>query len=729
MKKPHPLGRSLIIGMSCLLATHGAAQTNRRSPPPSGSITALDARSRPTGFGTDGVPGPVVALRPISGQLHIAASGSWCRSGTSACSGPAGDASSTSTGPLPNQAYNLLGGEWRGGAAHGARFAIGTGTNVPIPDGTRGVQLFFNDDIGHYADNTGSLAVTWETIPTATPQPPRSRNPDGEWGTPQFTLTIPAPPAGQGLYLIDIQASYPDVDWNTLDRIYLEGGEYKFLRIGNLPMRSPERPLIITNTNGQVRVGGQDHYYLLVLSGGSNWILTGKHDPISLTGDAAFPGHRGNNYAETRGTYGILVDDDFRSFGTGNSGIAVGSQVPVGIVNPPTTDFEISFIEIREVGFAGMSIKTDDDTVPMNNVYIHDNYIHDIGSEGLYIGSTQPAPQHPFNGLHIENNRVLRTGTEALQIGQLGDGCKVNNNVFALAAIDWKNAFQAFQDSCSQIGIRYGRSSIHNNIFIGSANSKISFFGQERGDPHLPRDGMTIRDNYYSSFRFLGAFMGGDADGVSAYHLRRNVFRQFDFQRDEVYAGAVHPGHLIRVHAAQTNEIRLVDNVFDEPSLELVNGLGGELNGTVGNVTATGNVRAAVSPVIFHDFMGLPADVDYLLIERWTSTSAWQVERLFSTAWAITSCTKAISTCASSRGTTPPRNRQSTPPRGNSYLFRVTMFDSPRGPPMRVWGCWTPYRERAFVRADRQSGRGAHGCEPEQPAASFRPTRAVPATM
>ena len=483
------------------------------------------------------------------------------------------------------------------------------------------MQLFFNDDIGHYADNTGSLAVTWETIPTATPQPPRSRNPDGEWGTPQFTLTIPAPPAGQGLYLIDIQASYPDVDWNTLDRIYLEGGEYKFLRIGNLPMRSPERPLIITNTNGQVRVGGQDHYYLLVLSGGSNWILTGKHDPISLTGDAAFPGHRGNNYAETRGTYGILVDDDFRSFGTGNSGIAVGSQVPVGIVNPPTTDFEISFIEIREVGFAGMSIKTDDDTVPMNNVYIHDNYIHDIGSEGLYIGSTQPAPQHPFNGLHIENNRVLRTGTEALQIGQLGDGCKVNNNVFALAAIDWKNAFQAFQDSCSQIGIRYGRSSIHNNIFIGSANSKISFFGQERGDPHLPRDGMTIRDNYYSSFRFLGAFMGGDADGVSAYHLRRNVFRQFDFQRDEVYAGAVHPGHLIRVHAAQTNEIRLVDNVFDEPSLELVNGLGGELNGTVGNVTATGNVRAAVSPVIFHDFMGLPADVDYLLIERWTSTS------------------------------------------------------------------------------------------------------------
>ncbi len=448
------------------------------------------------------------------------------------------------------------------------------------------------------------------------------RNPDGEWGVPEFTLTIPAPPLGQGAYLVDIQASYPAVDWSTLDRLYLEGGEYKFLRIGNLPVRSADRPLIITNVNGRVRVGGQGHYYLLSLSGGSNWVLTGKYDPVSLTGDAAFPGHRENNYANTRGTYGILVDDDFYLFGSGFSGVSVGSQVPVGIVNPPTSDYELSFIEIREVGFAGMTLKTDDGTVPMNNVYVHDNYIHDTGSEGLYIGSTQTAPQHSFNNLHIENNRILRTGTEALQVGQLGDGCKINNNVFALAAIDWKDSFQAFQDSTSQMDVRYGQSSIHDNVFIGAANTLIGFFGQESGDVHAPGDGMTIHDNFYSSFRFLGAFMGGDADGVSAYQVERNVFRQFDFQRDEIYAGSVHPGHLIRVHATQTNPITLLDNVFDEPSLELVNGLGGALNGTVGNITASGNSRGTVDPVTFNDFMGLPADVDYLLIERWSATSS-----------------------------------------------------------------------------------------------------------
>jgi len=448
------------------------------------------------------------------------------------------------------------------------------------------------------------------------------RNPDGEWGVPQFTLTIQAPPLGQGVYLIDIQASYPAVDWSTLDRLYLEGGEYKYLRIGNHPARSPSRPLVITNINGQVRVGGQGHYYLFGLSGGANWIVTGKYDPISLTGDAAFVGHRDNDYTDTRGNYGILVDDDFYLFGTGNSGISVGSNVPVGVVNPPTTDYELSFIEIREVGFAGMSLKTNDGIVPMNNVFIHDNYLHDIGSEGLYIGSTQTGPQHSFNNLRIENNRILRTGTEALQLGQLGDGCEINNNVFALAAIDWKDAFQAWQDSCSQIGVRYGQSSIHHNVFIGSANSLISFFGQDRGDVHLAGDGMSFHDNFYSSFRFLGAFMGGDADAVSTYVIERNMFRQFAFQRDEIYAGATHPGHLIRVHAAQTNPIALTDNVFDEPSLELVNGLGGALNATVGNITATGNSRGPVDPVTFNDFMGLPAAVDYLLIERWSATSS-----------------------------------------------------------------------------------------------------------
>ena len=202
------------------------------------------------------------------------------------------------------------------------------------------------------------------------------RNEDGEWGVPNNTLTISG--TNNQLYLIDIQNSYPNVDWSTLDRLYIDAGQYKFIRIGNLPNRNASRPLIITNINGQVRVGGLDHYYLMSISGGTNWILTGKYDPISMTGDSNFTGHGhggGGDYASSQGTYGIYVDDEFRTFGTGNSGIGINSKVPAlnntnynqihksqlssTVPYPITSDFEISFVEVTKVGFAGMTIKTD----------------------------------------------------------------------------------------------------------------------------------------------------------------------------------------------------------------------------------------------------------------------------------------------------------------------------------------------------------------------------------
>lgn len=429
------------------------------------------------------------------------------------------------------------------------------------------------------------------------------------WKTtaPRNTLTLPYPSSG-ALYLPDIQQSYPGVDWSTLDRLYLSPGHYSFIKLGNLPARSPERPLVITNKGGQVRVGGLGHYYLFVLEGGSHWKLTGEFDADAQTGSASFPGHKGNNYSNTRGTYGILIDDDFYP-GKSNSGLAIGGGA---------TDFEVSYVEIREVGFAGINMKSNNDgTALMRNVRLHDLYIHDTVSEGFYIGSTKAPPQHPVENLHIYNCRVLRTGTDALQLGQLGDGTHVHNNVFALSAIDWKNAFQNWQDNNTQIAVRYGRGSLHHNIFIGAAGSLISFFGQVReGDSHAAGDGLTLHDNYYSSFRGLGAYLGGDQDGISAYRFERNVFRAFSWQRPEVYPSESQPQHLFRVAMTQ-NPVVLQDNRFDM-SFALTNRFAGE-NGTSGNVVATGNTRGVVAPVAFNNF-GFPPEFDYLRVELWTAT-------------------------------------------------------------------------------------------------------------
>lgn len=429
---------------------------------------------------------------------------------------------------------------------------------------------------------------------------------------PQNTFTLPYPANGQ-LYLPNIQQTYPGVDWSTLDRLYLSAGHYKFIRIGNLPIRSRTRPLVITNKGGQVRVGGLGWYYLFSLGGGSNWILTGEYDADAQTGHADFPGHKGNNYNNTRDKYGILIDDDFNPERT-NSGLSIGGRA---------TDFEVSYVEIRNVGFAGILMKTDDDgTATMRNVRLHDLYIHDVGSEGFYIGSTQPPPQHSIENLEIYNCRVLRTGTDALQLGQLGHGTNVHHNVFALAAIDWKDAFQRFQDNNSQIAVRYGSGSIHHNIFIGAGGSLISFFGLVRdGDPHAACDGLTLSDNYHASFRGLGAYMAGrptasTGDGISVYRIERSFFRAFSWQRPEVYPDERQPTYLFRIDI-RNNPVLLQDNRYDM-SLDLTDRFPGP-NGSDGNVTATGNVQGAVDPVVFNDF-GFPANFDYLLVEMWTAT-------------------------------------------------------------------------------------------------------------
>src|ERR1041384_1691771 len=83
--------------------------------------------------------------------------------------------------------------------------------------------------------------------------PISSCDPPGTFGVPEITFDLPA--TGDGIYYMDLQASFPNVDWMTLDRLYLPAGEWKNVYLGNLPKRTKERPLVITNKGGQFFVG------------------------------------------------------------------------------------------------------------------------------------------------------------------------------------------------------------------------------------------------------------------------------------------------------------------------------------------------------------------------------------------------------------------------------------------------------------------------------------------
>jgi hypothetical protein len=429
----------------------------------------------------------------------------------------------------------------------------------------------------------------------------------GNWPAPGLTLTLDVEDPTTGLFLVDIQASYPEVDWSTLERLYIPAGHYKYIKIGNLPERDPSSPLVITNLGGQVRVGGLGHYYILAMEGGTGWVLTGRYDPEALTGDVDFPGHRGNLYLDSPGRYGITIDDAFdNEFSI--SGLSIGGGASA---------FEVEFMEITGMGFAGITMKTDDEgDATMVDCALHDLFIHDTGSEGMYIGSTQVQPQHRIEGMSIYNNRILRTGTELLQLGQLGPGNEIHHNVFALGALDWKAPFQAWQDNASQVGVRHGSTEIHHNVFIGAADSLLSFFGQlAEGDITQAGDLVHVHDNYYSHGRMRGAYLGGNIDLTSEWRFERNTFRAMVYQRDEVY-DSVDEGFVYKLGSLGDQAVSFLDNTWEDPTVQLHN-QGADPNQTYGSVVGSGNSIATVVPYPFVD-MGLDPTMDFMRIEMWT---------------------------------------------------------------------------------------------------------------
>lgn len=431
--------------------------------------------------------------------------------------------------------------------------------------------------------------------------PPPACEPFGRYGAPESTFELPVEP-GTGIYYVDVQASFPEVDWSTLDRLYIPAGQYLSMNLGNLPDRTPEDPLVITNLGGQVRIGpnSPDGNYLWAMGGGSHWILTGRWDPDSGTGDESAPGHRCGEYGTARGNYGFWSDDAFATREYLHMGISVGDA----------HSFELEFLEIERSGFAGIRLLNpwDAGELPMRDVRIHDNYVHDTDGEGIYFGWTGAPPSNLLPGLQVHDNRFVRTGNEALQIQDIGPGSEIHHNVIAFAALHWRdNGLGAFQDGNAQISIRQGDVSIHHNVFIGGAGTLVSFWsGPQDGDG--PRD-VEFADNYLGEVRNLGFYFGGTATADSSFVFARNFLRLFEFSYDDLDPAATPPAAVFRIAAEIGADVSFLDNTWE-----------GDLALVEGAPTERGNVAGPVEPIAFVD-TGYPAGAAVLALEAWTAVS------------------------------------------------------------------------------------------------------------
>ncbi len=223
-------------------------------------------------------------------------------------------------------------------------------------------------------------------------------------------------------------------------------GNLKFVNI----VGSEGQPIVIRSSGGTARINGGDQSYAVKFQKSKYFRFTG--------GDAD-------------GVYDIKIDG-------GHLGMTLEYL---------STDFEVDHVEITNIGFAGLMAKTDpscdDATIQgnftMTNISIHDNFVHDTGGEGFYVGNSlyekgmqtpcgirQP---HEIHNVKVYNNKVKNSGWEGIQVGSATQGAMVFNNQVE----NYGMANKPGQNNGMQIGSGTGGVFFNNFIKNGNGNGLI----------------------------------------------------------------------------------------------------------------------------------------------------------------------------------------------------------------------------------------------------------------
>lgn len=398
---------------------------------------------------------------------------------------------------------------------------------------------------------------------------------------------------------------FPSISYPN--KVLIRGDQYAAISINcsQLSGNNANQRVPITNFLGQVYVS---HY--VNFRQGSHWRFTGQYDANLGLGSPYYTGCQQNN---------STVDFGFshQQFGIWVSREWIDESTNLVSVSGTATSFEIDHLEISDGGFAALMLKYDNNNIhSMDDVALHHLYIHDIGSEGMYIGSTQSGAQHPFSNLHIHHCAILRTGGEAIQIGQQNAGCLVEHNVI-WGAFDWLSPFNQWQDNVFQLDARNGDITIRNNILLGAAGNAFSVFNRPKTG--ITPNGLPItfeKNLIWCSRGNTAAYQGGPSDGVTPWVWRDNYAGKFFFDYDRVYTTAVARPHILSIGIQNSNiSATVTGNQFDNTRSSFYTLWGG---GTV-QVTASNNNQVSLADPKFRHFLQQTDSLNYLKWTRWTA--------------------------------------------------------------------------------------------------------------
>lgn len=266
-----------------------------------------------------------------------------------------------------------------------------------------------------------------------------------------------------------IDSSTPYIDWENPafkdiqpgDTVCLQAGNWDYIQLKNFH-GTAEEPIVFINSGGTVIIS-TDHYFGIKIGNCSHIIFSG-------TGDAQAP--FGFRILKVTGGAGMGIDDY-------------------------TTDVEISHVEISNTLLGGVYAKTDPtcddlgatrDNFVMRNFSFHNNYIHDVADEGLYIGNSHYAGltltscdttvyPHALKGVFIYDNLVENTGWDGIQVSSADSNCQIHDNIVNFDS----QAEQPDQMS----GILIGGGSVcktYNNKIINGKGDGIDVFGMGNFD-------------------------------------------------------------------------------------------------------------------------------------------------------------------------------------------------------------------------------------------------------
>ncbi len=284
---------------------------------------------------------------------------------------------------------------------------------------------------------------------------------------------------------IDIANGWQNYDGvDPGDVVCVRGGNRNALTLQNF-QGTATKPITFINFDGAVTIDSDKWYGIR--------IRNSQH--IRLTG-----------IGSADETYG------FKIIGSTSHGVRIGER---------SSHFEIDHIEVTNVPLTGMAAQTkgtcsdgseneidydrdgkieddrDDavnrDNFVQRNSIFHHNYIHNVGTEGLYVGSSFHGREQTsrcnngdetrfdpvLHGVHIYQNIVTDTGWDGIQVGSAVEDCVIHHNKI------YRDS--RANESSQQSGIMNNPGSvceIHSNLIKDGARRGIFISGSAGNEVH-----------------------------------------------------------------------------------------------------------------------------------------------------------------------------------------------------------------------------------------------------